>query len=74
MAVPYFAAFAVTKAFLAEMAEMAERGSGNVCSIYSPSAWFPFVGSAAYTAAAMGAPRLLRRAADRDARHWSDSD
>ena len=51
MAVPYFAAFAVTKAFLAEMAEMAERGSGNVCSIYSPSAWFPFVGSVAYTAA-----------------------
>ena len=48
MAVPYFAAFAVTKAFLAEMAE---RGSGNVCSIYSPSAWFPFVGSVAYTAA-----------------------
>ena len=44
MAVPYFAALAVTKAFLAEMAE---RGSGNVCSIYSPSAWFPFVGSVA---------------------------
>ena len=48
MAVPYFAAFAVTKAFLAEMAE---RGTGSVCSIYSPSAWFPFVGSVAYTAA-----------------------
>lgn len=48
MAVPYFAAFAVTKAFLAEIAE---RGSGNVCNIYSPGAWFPFPGSVAYTAA-----------------------
>jgi uncharacterized protein len=48
MAVPYFAAFAVTKAFLAEMAE---RGSGNVCNIYSPGAWFPFPSSVAYTAA-----------------------
>jgi short-subunit dehydrogenase len=48
MAVPYFAAFAVTKAILAEMVE---RGSGNVCNISSPSAWFPFAGSVAYTAA-----------------------
>ena len=34
MAVPYFAAFAVTKAFLAEMGE---RGSGNVCNILKRS-------------------------------------
>src|SRR5215207_6098475 len=48
MAVPYFAAFAVTKAF---SAEMAERGSGNICSVNSPGAWFPWPGSVAYTSA-----------------------
>jgi uncharacterized protein len=48
MAVPYFAAFAVTKAFIAEMAE---RGSGNVCNINSPAAWFPWPGSVSYASA-----------------------
>jgi uncharacterized protein len=48
MAVPYFAAFAVTKAFIAEMAE---RGSGNVCNVNSPAAWFPWPGTVAYTSA-----------------------
>jgi short-subunit dehydrogenase len=48
MAVPYFAAFAVTQAFIAEMAE---RGSGNICNVNSPAAWFPWPGSVAYAAA-----------------------
>jgi uncharacterized protein len=48
MAVPYFAAFTVTKAFIAEMAE---RGSGNICNINSPAAWFPWPGSTAYASA-----------------------
>jgi uncharacterized protein len=48
MAVPYFAAFAVTKAFIAQMAE---RGSGNICNVNSPGAWFPWQGSVAYTSA-----------------------
>jgi uncharacterized protein len=48
MAVPYFAAFAVTKACTAEMAQ---RGSGNICNINSPGAWFPWPGSVAYTSA-----------------------
>ena len=68
MAVPYFAAFAVTKAFLAEMAE---RGSGNVCNIYPPGAWFPFPGSGCLHRRAMGASRLLRRVAGRYAWHRS---
>lgn len=48
MAVPYFAAFAVTKAFIAEMAE---RGSGSVCNINGPGSWFPWPGSVAYASA-----------------------
>ena len=48
MAVPYFAAFAVTKGFIAEMAA---RGSGNVCNINGPGAWFPWPGSIAYASA-----------------------
>jgi short-subunit dehydrogenase len=47
-AVPYFAAFAVTKGFIAEMAA---RGSGNVCNINGPGAWFPWPGSIAYSSA-----------------------
>jgi short-subunit dehydrogenase len=48
MAVPYFAAFAVTQAFIAEMAA---RGSGNICNVNGPGAWFPWPGSVAYAAA-----------------------
>jgi short-subunit dehydrogenase len=48
MAVPYFAAFAVTKAFIEDMAR---RGSGNVCNINGPGAWFPWPGSVAYASA-----------------------
>ena len=48
MAVPYFAAFAVTKGFIAEMAA---RGSGNVCNINGPGAFFPWPGSIAYASA-----------------------
>ena len=45
---PYLAAFAVTKGFIAEMAA---RGSGNVCNINGPGAWFPWPGSIAYASA-----------------------
>jgi short-subunit dehydrogenase len=48
MAVQYFGAFAVTKAFISEMAE---RGSGNICNINGPGAWFPWPGSLAYASA-----------------------
>jgi len=48
MAVPYFAAFAITKAFVAEMAD---RGSGNVCNVNGPGAWFPWPSSVAYASA-----------------------
>ncbi len=48
MAVPYFAAFAITKAFIAEIAE---RGSGNICNVNGPGAWFPWPGSVAYASA-----------------------
>ena len=48
MAVPFFAAFAVTKAFIAEMAD---RRSGNVCNINGPGAWFPWPSSVAYASA-----------------------
>jgi short-subunit dehydrogenase len=34
----------MAKAFIAEMAE---RGSGNICNIDSPGAWFPWPGSVA---------------------------
>jgi short-subunit dehydrogenase len=47
MAVPYFAAFAVTKAFVTEMAG---RGSGNICNVNGPGAWFPWPSSVAYAA------------------------
>ena len=48
MAVPYFAAFAVTKAFISDMAR---RGSGNICNINGPGAWFPWPSSVAYASA-----------------------
>jgi uncharacterized protein len=48
MAVPYFAAFYVTKAFVAEMAR---RGSGVICNVNGPGAWFPWPGSIGYAAA-----------------------
>jgi short-subunit dehydrogenase len=48
MAVPYFAAFAVTQAFVVEMAN---RGSGNICNVNGPGAWFPWPGSVAYASA-----------------------
>ena len=48
MAVPYFAAFAVTKGFISEMAR---RGSGNICNINGPGAWFPWPASVAYSSA-----------------------
>ena len=48
MALPYFAAFGVTKAFIAEMAG---RGSGNICNINGPGAWFPWPSSVAYSSA-----------------------
>ncbi len=48
MAVPYFAAFAVTKAFVVGMAD---RGSGNICNINGPGAWFPWPSSVAYASA-----------------------
>jgi len=48
MALPYFAAFGVTRAFIAEMAG---RGSGNICNINGPGAWFPWPSSVAYASA-----------------------
>ena len=48
MALPYFAAFGVTKAF---MAEMAGRGSGNICNVNGPGGWFPWPSSIAYSSA-----------------------
>ena len=48
MALPYFAAFGVTKAFIPEMAG---RGSGNICNINGPGAWFPWPSSVAYSSA-----------------------
>jgi short-subunit dehydrogenase len=48
MALPYFAAFAVTKGFAAEMVA---RGSGNICNVNGPGAWFPWPGSIAYASA-----------------------
>jgi uncharacterized protein len=48
MAVPFFAAFAVTKAFISEMAG---RGSGNICNINGPGALFPWPASVAYASA-----------------------
>ena len=48
MAVPYFAAFYVTRAFLPEMLE---RGSGYIVNINSPAAWTPWPGATGYTAA-----------------------
>jgi short-subunit dehydrogenase len=48
MALPYFAAFGVTKAFVAEMAG---RGSGVVCNVNGPGGWFPWPSSVAYSSA-----------------------
>lgn len=48
MALPYFAAFAVTKGFVADMAA---RGSGVICNVNGPGAWFPWPGSTAYASA-----------------------
>ena len=48
MAVPYFAAFAVTKAFISDMAQ---RGSGNICNVNGPGAWVPWPSSVAYASA-----------------------
>ena len=48
MALPYFAAFGVTKAFAAEMAG---RGSGNICNVNGPGGWFPWPSSIAYSSA-----------------------
>lgn len=48
MALPYFAAFYMTKAFVAEMAR---RGSGVICNVNGPGAWFPWPGSIAYASA-----------------------
>ncbi len=48
MALPYFAAFGVTKAFVAEMAS---RGSGNICNINGPGGWYPWPSSVAYSSA-----------------------
>jgi short-subunit dehydrogenase len=48
MAVPYFAAFYITRAFLPEMLR---RGSGHVVNMTSPAAYMPWPGASAYTAA-----------------------
>jgi short-subunit dehydrogenase len=48
MAVPYFAAFTVTQGFASAMVA---RGSGNICNVNGPGAWFPWPGSVAYAAA-----------------------
>jgi len=48
MAVPYFAAFAVTRAFLPAMLE---RDRGHVVNVTSPASFLPFAGAAAYDAA-----------------------
>ena len=66
MAVPYFAAFAVTKAFVAEMAD---RGSGNICNVNGPGALVPVAELGRLRLRAMGAARLLDGPAGRPARH-----
>jgi short-subunit dehydrogenase len=48
MAVPYFAAFYVTRAFLPAMLR---RGSGQIVNINSPASLVPWPGATAYTAA-----------------------
>jgi short-subunit dehydrogenase len=48
MALPYFAAFGVTQAFVAEMTS---RGSGNICNINGPGGWYPWPSSVAYSSA-----------------------
>jgi uncharacterized protein len=48
MAVPFFAAFAVTKAFISDMAR---RGSGTICNVNGPGAWYPWPSSVAYASA-----------------------
>ncbi|MBM2849880.1 MAG: Short-chain dehydrogenase [Anaerolineales bacterium] len=48
MAVPYFAAFYVTRAFLPDMLK---RGRGHFVSVGSPASLIPWPGAAAYSAA-----------------------
>ncbi len=48
MAVPYFAAFHATRAFLSGMVS---RGSGHVVNVTSPAAWVPWPGATGYAAA-----------------------
>jgi uncharacterized protein len=48
MAVPYFAAFAVTHAFLPEMLR---RNSGQIVNVTSPACYMAWPGATAYTAA-----------------------
>jgi uncharacterized protein len=48
MAVPYFAAFAVTRAFLPEMLR---RNSGQIVNLTSPACYFAWPGATAYTVA-----------------------
>jgi short-subunit dehydrogenase len=47
MAVPYFAAFYVTRAFLPDMLR---RRSGHIVNMTSPAAYMPWPGATAYTA------------------------
>lgn len=48
MAVPYHAAFDLTKAFVPGMVE---RGSGNICVVNGPGAFYPWPSSVAYASA-----------------------
>ena len=48
MAVPYFAAFCITHAFLPEMVR---RGSGHIVNVSSVASHFVWPGATAYTAA-----------------------
>ena len=65
MALPYFAAFGVTKAFIAEMAG---RGSGNICNINGPGAWLPGRARSPIRRR-LGVAWILNRASGRSAGH-----